>query len=567
MTAPSSRRGSALVAAGILVSRLTGLVRERALGHYLGTSSAADAFTVAFRIPNLLQHLLGEGVLSASFIPVYSRLLAAGKHEEAGRVAGAVAGLLAVAAGTMTLVGVLLAEPLTFVVAAGLVARPETFALTVDLVRIMFPAVGFLVLSAWCLGVLNSHRCFFLSYVAPALLNVVQVVVLVGFGSTLFSVSATGSVQSAQDGLVRWLAVGTVVGGLLQFVVQLPTVLRLTQQLRPSLRTDLAGVREVLRSFVPVVASRGVVQLSTYLQVFLASFLAAGALSTLRYAQVLYLLPISLFGMSVAAAELPGLSTARRQGEGRAGAQLAAGLARIAAFVVPTAAGYLVIGDHLTAALFQTGRFDRVDALGVWLVLAGYTVGLLASTSSRLLQSALYGAGDARTPSRAAVVRVAVSAVLGIVLMLQLDRFAVSADGIRLLGDLPALTPLPGSERAEGPDLLRLGAVGLALAGGVGAWVEYVVLRRAVRRSIGPCRLGGGQLGRMLVAVTLATTAAVAARPLLGQLPPLLAGVVAVGLMAGVYLPVAHVAGVTEVRDTWDHLLRRLGRRGGRKDR
>ena len=560
MKEESTRRSSGLVAAAILVSRVTGLVRERALGHYLGTSAAADAFTVAFRLPNLLQHLLGEGVLSASFIPVYSRLLAAGRHEEAGRVAGAVAGLLALATGLLTLLGILLAEPLTSLVAAGLRARPETFRLTVDLVRIMFPAVGFLVLSAWCLGVLNSHRRFFLSYVAPALLNVVQVVVLVVVGSTLLTVSRAGSVDAVQDGLVRWLAVGTVVGGLLQFLVQLPTVLRLSRGIRPSVRTDLPGVREALRTFAPVVASRGVVQISAYLQVFLASFLAAGALSSLRYAQVLYLLPISLFGMAVAAAELPRLSTAGAEVRERVLERLDSGLARIAAFVVPTAVGYLVVGDLITAALFQTGQFTRADSLAVWLVLAAFTVGMLASSSSRLLQSTLYGIGDARTPSRVAAVRVVLSVALGVVLMLQLDRVVVSAAGLQLVGELPALTALPAEARDDDGDALRLGAAGLALAGGVAAWLEYVLLRRAVRRHLGGTRMGGGQLGRITAATAVAAVVVLLCRPALASLTPLVGGLLAVAVVVAVYAPLAWLLGVTEARVLWRVLRRRVTR-------
>lgn len=556
----SSRRGSALVAAAILVSRVTGLARERALGHFVGTSPAADAFAVAFRIPNLLQHLLGEGALSASFIPVYSRLLAAGRLEEAGRVAGAVVGLLTLAVGLLTAVGILLAEPLTAVVAPGLRARPETFALTVDLVRLMFPAVGLLVLSAWCLGVLNSHRRFFLSYVAPALLNVVQIVVLVGLGSTVLAASRTGSVAASQDALVRWLAVGTVVGGLLQLLVQLPAVLRLSRGLRPSLRARSPGVREVLRTFGPVVASRGVVQLSTFAHIVLASFLAAGALAGIRYAQVLYLLPVSLFGVSVAAAELPRLSTEVGGSRAAAVERLEAGLARVATFVVPTVAAYLVAGDVLTAALFQTGQFTRSDVLAVWLVLCGYTVGLLASTSSRLLASGLYAAGESRTAARAAVLRVVTSLVVGALLMLQLDRVAVTGTGLELTGALPALAPLDATERAA-QDVLRLGAVGLAVAGGGAAWLEYAVLRRRVGTRIGPVRTGGGQLPRIVVATAAMVLATLALRPLLAGTAPLLAGAVTATVMGGVYLPLARALGVTEVDVVWRALRRRVRRR------
>lgn len=555
--ADSGRRGSALVAAGILVSRLTGLVRERALGHFLGTSEAADAFTVAFRIPNLVQHLLGEGVLSASFIPVYSRLLAQGRVREAGRVASAVLGLVVLAAGLLCLLGVLLAEPLTGLVAGGLRSRPGTFALTVDLVRVMFPAVGLLVVSAWCLGVLNSHGRFFLSYVAPSLLNVVQVVVLVLAAWWWVEGATTARVQ---EELVRWLGVATVVGGLAQVLVQLPSVLRIGRGLRaPDWRAP--GVGQVVRAFGPVVAARGVVQIATYLQVLLASFLAAGALATLRYAQVLYLLPISLFGMAVAAAELPRLSASDQAPAGDRVARVERASARVAVLVVPTTVGYLVAGDLITATLFQTGEFDRLDAVAVWLVLAGFTAGLVATTSSRVLQSALYASAQTRAPAVAATARVVVSMALGALLMLQLDRVAVDASGLALVGDLPALTPLPASERVGDDAQVRLGAAGLALAAGVAAWVELAVLRRAVRARLGPVRAGGGQLGRTVLAATGAGSVVLVSRPLLVLLPPLAQGLAAVALLAVVYLPLARALGLTEVEHVLAGLRRRLRRR------
>ncbi|MFC5381643.1 murein biosynthesis integral membrane protein MurJ [Aquipuribacter nitratireducens] len=565
----TGRRSTGLVAAGILVSRLTGLVRERALAHYLGAGGAADAFTVAFRIPNLLQHLLGEGVLSASFIPVYSRLLAQGRHRDAGRVASAVLGLLLLAAGGLTLLGVLLAEPLTVLVAAGLRARPEVFDLTVDLVRIMFFAVGLLVVSAWCLGVLNSHGRFFLSYVAPALFNAVQVVTLVVAAHYLLTgVDGGGPLGVAlQEDLVRWLGIGTVVGGAVQLAVQLPAVVRLTRGLRPVPRVRVPGVPDVLRAFGPVVAAKGVVQISTYLQVLLASFLAAGALATLRYAQVLYMLPISLFGMAVAAAALPRLSaegstdTDDAVARERTLRRVDAGLGRVAALVVPTATGYLVVGDLVTATLFQTGAFGRLEVLAVWLVLAGFTVGLVATTSGRLLQAALFATGDTRVPAVTATVRVVVSLALGAVLMLQLDRLVLDADGLRVVGDLPAFTPLPADERDDVAGLVRLGAVGIALASGVAAWVELVLLRRAVGRRLGRVRLGGGQLGRIVLAAVAAAVVLVPLRPLLLRLPPELEGVVAIVLFALVYLPVARLLGVREVMEVLAGLARRLRRR------
>src|SRR5262245_57165212 len=195
--ASGSARFAALVGLGIFASRLAGLVRERALAHYFGNSDVADALKAAFRIPNFLQNLFGEGVLSASFIPVYSRLLAQQDREEARRVAGAVAALLGLLVSGLVLLGVLGTPLLIDLIAPGFEgARRE---LTIRLVRILFPGAGLLVLSAWCLGVLNSHRRFLLSYTAPVIWNVAIIVALVLAGARvgqdeLAVVAAWGSV-------------------------------------------------------------------------------------------------------------------------------------------------------------------------------------------------------------------------------------------------------------------------------------------------------------------------------------------------------------------------------------
>ena len=545
---PSPRRSSALVGAGILLSRLAGLARERVIATYLGTGFAVDAFRAALRIPNLLQNLLGEGVLSASFIPVYARLLAEGEEEEAGRVAGAVAGLLATTAAVLVVVGVVFARPLTTVLAGGFTGA--RFELTVTLVRILTPSIGLLVLSAWCLRVLNSHRRFFLSYVAPVLWNVAQIAVLVAAAARGLDVSS----------LAVALAWGAVAGAFLQLALQAPTVRSLVRPLRLSLRVRRPGVRRVVRRFGPAVAGRGVVQLSAYLDLFLASFLATGAVAALGYAQVFYLLPISLFGMSVAAAELPELS---RLGDGgpRSGAgagalraRLADGLGRVAFYVVPTAAAYLVLGDLVVATLLQNGRFGADDTRLVWYVLGAFSLGLVATTASRLLQSGLYALGDARSPATIATTRVLLTSMLGVILMFQLDRVALTGPGLNgldLVGDLPALGPLPAELRDATTASLRLGAVGLALAAAAGAWLELALLRRRLRARIGPVRLGGAHLKAVLAAGGLATAVAAGCRVLVTTLGPGLVPPAALLLIGGpaamVYLVAGARLGLPEV--------------------
>lgn len=541
----ASARNSSLVAAGILASRIAGLARERAIGHFLGSGLAVEAFRAALRIPNLLQNLLGEGVLAASFIPVYARLRDEGRAEEAGKVAGAVAGLLLAVSGALVVLGVLFARPVTTVLAGGFAG--EKLDLTVRLVRILTPGIGFLVLSAWCLGVLNSHRRFFLPYVAPVLWNAAMIAALVTFG-----LRGLGDTS-----LATALAWGTFAGGVLQFGVQLPAVLRLLPRVRPSLRTDLPGVRRVVGAFGPIVGGRGVVQLLGYVELVLASFLATGALASLSYAQVLYLLPVSLFGMSVAAAELPELSAATAADAAALGRRLSAGLSRIAFFVVPTVVVYLCLGDLVVGALFQTGEFDRDTTVQVWAVLAAFTPGLLATTSSRLLQSVLYGAGDARRPAVVAAVRVAAAVTVGAVLMLQFDQAVLTTEGFVLVGDLPSFSAASTALRSSPENLHRLGAVGLALGASGGAWLEYVLLRRAVRRLGGEVRQGGGRLPRIVLAAAAAGTVGLLLRPLVDGLRPVVGGALALSAAGVAYLALASVLRLPEAAPLQEMVRRR----------
>ena len=432
-----------MVAAGILLSRIVGLIRNRVFAHYFGTSDAADAFNAAFRIPNFLQNLFGEGVLSASFIPVYASLRARDRERDASAAAATVAASLALAMSVLVLAGILLAPWLIDLIAPGF--EGEKREATVGLVRILFPGAGLLVLSAWCLGVLNSHRRFFLSYVAPVVWNLAIIAALVGFGGDI-----------GQYDLAIIAAWGSVAGSLLQFAVQLPTVLRLLGGLRPG-PFNAEPVRAVFRNFVPVFVGRGVVQISAYVDTLLASLLPTGAVAAVSYAQVLYTLPVSLFGMSVSAAELPEMASATGTDSERGAylrGRLEVGLRQIAFLVVPSVAGFVALGDVVTGALYQSGEFTREMTLYVWAILAAASVGLLPSTLGRLYSSAFYALHDTRTPLRIAIIRVSLGTALGYGLALR----------------------LPG---ALGLDP-RWGAAGITLASGLAAGLEYLLLRRAL---------------------------------------------------------------------------------------
>ena len=550
--------GALLVAAGIFSSRLIGLVRDRAVAFFFGNGAFADVYRIGLRAPNFLQNLLGEGTLSASFIPIYSRMLEEGREDAAGRFAGAIFGLLAVVAFGAAIVGVLLAEPFVAVIASGFLDDADKlqegtiaidrFPLAVTVVRLTFPMTAFLVLSAWCLGVLNSHRRFLLSYFAPVAWNVALLAALVGGAALYFddplNLGALDVVPT--DALSRLLVavfVGGIAGGMLQFVVQLPTVLGLLREFRPVPSLSVEGVREAIRAFVPVVLGRGAYQLSGYLDFWLSSFVAAGALGAIGYAQTLYLLPISLFGMSVAASELPELSRITRTELDTFLTRVSGSVRQIFYLIIPTVVGYLGFGFLVVAAFYQTGQFDLDDTWQVYFVLAAYTLGMVATTAGRLLQNAFYALNDTKTPARIAVWRVAISAVLGAGLMFLLDRFTV-----------PDLLGIP----AEG-DPLRLGAVGLALGSAVGAWVELGRLVAALRGHDPAFRIPWAAALRMLGLAGLAAVPAALLRWAVPAEPfPIwLYGPAILAVYAVAYLGLGHLLGFAEGEAWIGRFLRR----------
>ena len=518
-----SKRFAFLIAAGILLSRVAGLIRDRVFAHYFGNSDAADVFKAALRIPNFLQNLFGEGVLSASFIPVYANLLARGDKEEARKTAGAVAALLALSTSLLVLLGVFTAGWLIDAIAPGF--QGEKRELTVRLVRILFPGAGLLVASAWCLGVLNSHRKFFISYTAPVLWNIAMIAGMIAFGP-----------GRAQNSLVVITAWASVAGSFLQVAVQLPTVLKLLGGLKLALAHQAENVRTVIRNFFPVFVSRGVVQISAYIDAFLASWLPTGAVAALAYAQTLYTLPVSLFGMSVSAAELPVMSGAI--GEAHEIAQILRtrlnnGLRQITFLVVPSAVGFLAVGDVIVAAIYQSGRFMRADVMYVWGILAGSTVGLLASTLGRLYSSGFYALRDTRTPLRFAIVRVLLTTLLGYLAALPLPR-------------------LLGIEQ-------RWGVAGLTISAGIASWVEFTLLQHGIRRRIGQAGVPISFLAQVWLAALVAAAAARGLLSALGHRGPILLAVFVLGLYGIVFFAVALALKLPEARSILDMLGRRAG--------
>lgn len=541
MNAPSSR-SALLVGLGIVLSRLTGIVREIVLATWLGVAGvAAEAFTFALGIPKLLQNLLGEGALSASFIPVYSQTLD-DDPEAARRLAGAIFGLLAVAVAALVLLLMVLAHPLVALVARG--AGDDRADLIASLLRVMAPGIGFIVFAALCLGILNAHRDFFLSYVAPVLWNAAIVV------AVLLWATRTDDLIS----IARAASWGVLIGGAAQFLVQVPRVLRVAGAVRPRVGLGEPAVGEVLRRFVPAVASRGIVTVGAWLDLALASFLAVGAAAVLVKAQTLYLLPISVFAISIAAADLPDLSRDAGRSDTAAEQRLSAGLARVSFFVVFSVLAFVIAGRSIVGALFQYGQFTADDTIVVWLTLAVFALGLLASSLSRLLQNAAYAAGDVAGPARIAFARLVVAAIIGVALMFPADRLQIVEGAIARAG--AGFGPLDAAVR----DLAgsrRLGAVGLAAGSAVAAWVEFALLRHRLR--------GNGQNVALAPHLQTLAPAAVCAALLAAVLtaatwnfPPVAAAAIAVGAAGITYVLVARRTGVATAAELTDNVIHRV---------
>jgi putative peptidoglycan lipid II flippase len=488
------------VGAGILISRLAGLIRVRLFSRYLGLQTdAADAFNAAFRIPNLLQNLFGEGALSGSFIPIHASLRARGEDRAAAQAARTFFVLLAVVISVIVLGGVLAAPLIVPVLAPGF--ADEKRELTVRLVRILFPGAGLLVASAWCLAVLNSHRKFLLSYTAPVAWNAAMIACLLRFGG-----------RTDLDTLAIYLAWASVVGSLLQFAVQAPLAWSLS---RHDGRVAMsAPVRQAVRNFFPVLISRGAVQLGASIDAIIASLLPTGAVTALSNAQLIYTLPVSLFGVSISAAELPAMSgDAASTGYETMRARLQSGLRRLAFFVVPSAAAFAVLGDVIAGTILQTGRFTAEDARYVWAVLAGSAVGLLATTMARLYSVAHYAIGDTRRPLRFALIRLACSTSLGYTIAV-------------LVPPRLGINPL-------------LGAAGLTLSSGLVGWLEFALLRRSLNGRIGHTGLQASYTARLWIAAAVAAAVAFAIKVSLPPLHPLLRGVLVLPAFGAVYLGVA----------------------------
>lgn len=529
----NKKNGAVLVGMGIFLSRIAGLIRERAFAHYFGNSDAGDAFKAALKIPNFLQNLFGEGVLSASFIPVYAGLLAREHNEhqenpehhlEAAEVASAIGSLMFLLTSALVIVGVVLTPFLIDTIAPGF--KDEKRLLTIKLVQIFFPGTGFVVMSAWCLGILNSHRRFFLSYVAPVLWNLSIIATLIIYGS-----------NNTQYDLAIITGWGLVLGSFLQFAVQVPTTLKLLKHFKPQIMTKSLHVHIVIRNFVPSFISRGVVQISAYIDNILASLLPTGAVSALAYAQTLYILPVSLFGMSISASELPEMSSyigSPEEVHTKLRNRLQQSLEKIAFFIVPSVCAFIFLGDVLVSALYQTGEFGTHQTYIVWMVLIGSSIGLLASTMGRLYSSTFFSLKDTKTTLNLAIVRIVFGTILGYCL---------------------AFIVIPNFTNEK-----LYATVGLTAAAGISGWVEFALLRYKLNKKIGKTGINILYLGKLWLSAIIAALAGLGLKIYIHYPHPIYRAIIVFSIYGVVYFGITSLMNIATSKAIIEKVTKKIRR-------
>lgn len=482
--------GAARLGLGTFLSRLLGLGRDMTRAWLFGTGMAADAFTVAFRIPNLLRALFAEGALSASLVPVLSDFVEKDDLEATNRFLRAMATVLFLALGVVTILGVLIAPLIVPYLVHGFHAVPGKVELTVRLTRLLFPYILLIGSATLAMAVLNTHRHFTAPALAPAVFNIVVIA-----GAVLVA-PRLGTEPSTQ---IYGLAGAVLVGGLMQAMIQFPPLRGLRISLWPSGELRHPGVTRVLLLMLPGVLGIAVQELNAFVDTFLASLLKQGSVSALEYGQRLMQLPLGVFGVALGTAVLPTLSRQVSRGERHEAEDTTAFAIRLALLVLlPASIWLVVLAKPILALLFQRGAFGRGDSLAMTAsALRFYSCGLVAYGAAKSLVPLFYAHKDTRTPVKAAIASLSCNVVLNLVLMqflalggLALATALSSVLNVALLyrwsRSKLKLDPFRGLRRC----LVRVGPA--AVGSGLAAWVASWYLA---------AHAGGGLAGRAAAAM------------------------------------------------------------------
>jgi putative peptidoglycan lipid II flippase len=531
--APGLRKAAGLVGAATSVSRVFGLAREIVFGALFGASAgpAADAFTVAFRIPNLLRDLFAEGALSAAFVPTVTRAFTVEGPQAGWRLASAVFSAILVVVGGIAALGILLSEPLTRLFAPGFAAVPGKLELTARLTAVMWPFLPLVALAAAAMGLLNARGRFFLPALAPAFFNV---------GMIACALALVPLMPEFGLAPIYAMAIGALVGGAGQFLVQWPALGAEGYRFRFTWRFAAhPGVREVARLMAPATVGLAATQINLLVTTFLASGLMQGAVAWLGYAFRIMYLPIGLFGVAVGTAAAPAVARAAALGD-RAGVvrTVADGLRLVAVLTLPATAGLLVLTEPIVALLYERGAFLPADTAATAAALRAYALGLVAYSAVKVVVPAYYALGLPRVPVQVSFAAVALNLVLSVVLRKQFGHVGLAL-AVAATATFNVVALVAGLRRRLGPLGLRRVAAGAGLAlvaSAITAGVALVAFRL----------LGSGLTALLQVGPAGGSRRVAEGAALLGS----------IGLAAGLYVLLCTAFRLDEVAE-----LRRLGRR------
>jgi putative peptidoglycan lipid II flippase len=398
-------RAAGIVGSATLLSRLMGYARDMVMSWAFGTGLAADAFYVAYRIPNLLRELLAEGSMSAAFIPVFTETLTKESKESARHLANAVFARLLVILAVLTLLGIIFAPLVVKAIAWGFKGDLDKYTATVQLTRIMFPYLLFIGLAALAMGMLNSLRSFLTPALSPVMLNVMQITAVVL------------SIRFLPDPIIG-VAVGVVVGGLFQFLIQVPGLRKQGMMMRPQFQPSHPGVAKIGKLALPIMLSSSVTQVNIFVSTILASFLATGSITYLFYGMRFIHFPLGIFGIAIATAVLPTMSAQAARKEPEAFREtLSLGLRLVFFIMFPAMAGLIALRVPIVNLLLEHGQFDRISTTGTAAAILYYSVGLWAFAGVRIVAQAFYSLQDTKTPVKIAALAMVTNILLSIILM------------------------------------------------------------------------------------------------------------------------------------------------------
>ena len=516
---PSFLRAAGVISALTMGSRVLGLVREQVFAAFLGAGSYADAFQVAFRIPNLLRDLFAEGALSAAFVPTYTRELKEGGRPRAHQLASRLLTVLAAILAVLVVLGFLFARQVVEFLAPGF--EPGKMGITVTLTRIMLPFLPLVSFAALAMGMLNAQGRFAIPAAAPSMFNVVSILWAAGLWAMGFG---------PEQVVVGW-AIGTVLGGAAQLLIQVPPLWREGWRYHPEWQPGAPGIRAIGRLMAPATVGLAAVEVNILVNTIFASH-EDGAVAWLGYAFRILYLPIGIFGVAVGTVATTGLSQRAAEGDTEGLRRtLRQGLAAVAFLSVPATVGLVVLRIPIVRLLFERGRFDAGDTAHTATALALYAIGLVAYTGVKVLAPAFYAVGRPKVPLLASVSAVITNLLVVVTLHASIGYRAIALG--TALGSLVNASMLIGvfQRRTGGlvtrPLLVAMAKI-VAASGAMGA-VAYLALGAAERLT--------GHEGLIAQLVT-------------GMGPILAAG--------AVYFAAAHLLRIEEARTIVGAVLRRL---------